>query len=284
MADLAIAQRLAESWSSPADASSPWLSPSTALQAIRSVAVPDVGVSGLEHRPVFPEGTSVTARGDVRPERAGQSVAGQNLISNGDFSYGDSMWSVRNWQGLGDSSVAPYYSVQAGALCTTLERGQQVLGGWPWDDRRLTPSSFELERGKRYRLSLRAWSSGPKPVDLVVKVGHQKAPYTPALVAAVPVQAEPGRFDIEFVAERDDRMAGLAFVASSASDGPQGDTAQGDTAQGDTAPSELCIDDVMLQAMGAARPRPVGAKGRRPHTDEQRLPVATSRGAPSQRR
>jgi hypothetical protein len=204
----------------------PWLSPRAALQALRSVATPF-----LRDDSNYPRGTRVVARGNVRPETLRRERT-RNFITNGDFSRGDVMWSVRSWQGYGDASVAAYYSVQAGALCTALERNQQVMGGWPWDDRRLTPSSFELERGKRYRLSLRAWSSGPEIVELVVKVGHQKEPYTPSLVAKVPLQAEPGLFDIDFVAARRDTFAGFAFVATSPHDQPH---------------SEFCIDDVSVR-------------------------------------
>jgi hypothetical protein len=210
----------------PADSASPvWLSPHAALSAIRAVTRPY-----LDGAASYPRGTRVRARGNIRPDSGG------NFITNGDFSRGDVMWSVRSWQGFSDTSVAAYYSVQAGALCTTLERNQQVLGGWPWDDRRLSPSSFELERGKRYRLSLRAWSSGPELVQLVVKVGHQQPPYDPALVARVPITAEPGRFDVDFVAARRDTFAGFAFVATSPSDEPL---------------SEFCIDDVSVRPIEA---------------------------------
>jgi hypothetical protein len=207
------------------DALAPWLSPHAALSAIRNLAKPH-----LAGAPGYPKGTRILARGNVRPER------GRNFITNGDFSRGDLMWSVRSWQGFGDSSVAPYYSVQAGALCTSIERSQQVLGGWPWDDRRLSPSSFDLERGKRYRLSLRAWSSGPELVQLVVKVGQQSPPYTPALVARVPITAEPGLFDIDFVSPRHDTRAGFAFVATGSPEQPL---------------SEFCIDDVSVRPLDA---------------------------------
>jgi hypothetical protein len=210
----------------PVDPDAPWLSPSAALRAIRSVATPF-----LRDDSMYPRGTRVVARGNVRPESLSPERT-RNFITNGDFSRGDVMWSVRSWQGFGDTSLAAYYSVQAGALCTALDRNQQVMGGWPWDDRRLNPSSFELEPGQRYRLSLRAWSSGPERVELVVKVGHQKEPYTPALVAKVPLQAEPGLFDIDFVAARRDTFAGFAFVATSPRDQPH---------------SEFCIDDVSVR-------------------------------------
>jgi hypothetical protein len=215
----------------PRDTAPPWLSPHAALSAIRTVTMPY-----LQGAPSFPKGTRVRARGNVRADISPES--GRNLITNGDFSRGDVMWSVRSWQGFGDTSVAAYYSVQAGALCTTLQRNQQVLGGWPWDDRRLSPSSFELERGKSYRVSLRAWSSGPELVQVVVKVGHQKPPYEPALVAKVPITAEPGLFDIDFVAARSDALSGFAFVATGPSDRPV---------------SEFCIDDVAVRPIDADR-------------------------------
>jgi hypothetical protein len=209
----------------PRDATPPWPSPQAALSAIRAVTGPY-----LEGASSYPRGTRVVARGNIRAE------PGHNFITNGDFSRGAVMWSVRSWRGFGDTSVAAYYSVQTGALCTAVERNGQGLGGWPWDDRRLSPSSFDLERGKRYRLSLRAWSTGSERVQLVVKVGHQKPPYTPALVTKVPIGAEPGLFEIDFVAAHHDTSAGFAFVA---------------TNPVDRSLSAFCIDDVSVRPIDA---------------------------------
>jgi len=162
---------------------------------------------------------------------------GPNLITNGDFSQGTALWSVRRW----DDFVAPEptalapYDVVRGALCTTVRSGAFVIGGWPWDDRSLSPNSFALERGQRYRVSLRAWIKGPLQVALVFKVGHQEQPYDAAIVAAVPVTQIPRLFSIAFEPHADDDNAGVGFVANA--------VANPDTPFGS---SELCIDDVKL--------------------------------------
>jgi hypothetical protein len=132
------------------------------------------------------------------------------------------------------TALAPYDVVQ-GALCTTLRSGAFVLGGWPWDDRSLSPNSFALERGQRYRVSLRAWIKGPLQVALVFKVGHQQQPYDAALVAAVPVTQIPRLFSIAFEPHADDDDAGVGFVANA--------VANPATPFGS---SDLCIDDVQL--------------------------------------
>jgi hypothetical protein len=165
------------------------------------------------------------------------AAIGPNLVTNGDFSQGTALWSVRRW----DDFVAPVpaalapYDVVQGALCTTLRSGAFVLGGWPWDDRSLSPNSFTLERGQRYRVSLRAWIKGPLQVALVFKVGHQEQPHDAALVAAVPVTQIPRLFSIAFEPHADDDNAGVGFVANAVADPatPFGS-------------SDLCIDDVQL--------------------------------------
>jgi hypothetical protein len=132
------------------------------------------------------------------------------------------------------TSLAPY-DVVDGALCTTLRSGAFVLGGWPWDDRSLSPNSFALERGQRYRVSLRAWIKGPLQVALVFKVGHQEPPYDATLVASVPVTQLQRRFSITFEPHADDDNAGVGFVANAVPD-----------AALPFASSDLCIDDVTL--------------------------------------
>jgi hypothetical protein len=161
---------------------------------------------------------------------------GPNLITNGDFSQGTALWQVRRWDPSGPppSALAPF-DVVDGALCTTIRGGDFVVAGWPWDDRSLAPNSFELERGQRYRLSLRAWSRGPWPVALIAKVGHRSNPYTPAQQATVPVTQVPHVFSVAFEPHADDDEAGLAFAASAIhSSGSR------------VGASELCIDDVRV--------------------------------------
>ncbi|HEU4576933.1 MAG TPA: hypothetical protein VFS67_01665 [Polyangiaceae bacterium] len=162
---------------------------------------------------------------------------GPNLVTNGDFSHGTALWSVRRWDDFVAQvpSALARYDVVEGALCTTLPSGAFVLGGWPWDDRSLSPNSFALQRGQRYRVSLRAWIKGPLQVALVFKVGHQEPPYDAALVAGVPVTQLQRRFSIAFEPHADDDNAGVGFVANAVADPAL-----------PFAASDLCIDDVTL--------------------------------------
>jgi hypothetical protein len=186
-------------------------------------------VPDFRDEPSYPNDAVVSSRGDVAVARGG------NLLTNGDFSSGDVLWSVRQLKASGDLSADAGFAVREGALCGVVWSGEYVLGGWPFGDRRLSPNSFEIVRGARYRLSLRAWSPGPKPVDLVVKVGHQEAPFAASLVAVVPVGATPERFDVEFVARGSDDNAGFAFIGACPLEVGRG---------------ELCLDDVVFQEVG----------------------------------
>lgn len=191
---------------------------------------------GLPARSFLLPGFSASAQADPQ-QMPLPAASGPNLVTNGDFSQGTALWSVRQWDGLvGPASAAlARFEVVQGALCTTIANGEFVLGGWPWEDRSLSPHSFELERGQRYRLSLRAWSKGPLPVALVIKVGQQRQPYSPAIVARVPVTQLTQFFSVAFEPHADDDDAGIAFAASAIAT-PE--------ALGDS--SDLCIDDVRL--------------------------------------
>ncbi|MEO8177256.1 MAG: hypothetical protein ABI895_00345 [Deltaproteobacteria bacterium] len=162
---------------------------------------------------------------------------GPNLVTNGDFSQGTALWSVVRW----DSFVGPPSTVRApfdivkGALCTTLRGGDLAHGSWPAEDRSLSPHSFELERGQRYRLSLRVWTKGPLPVSLLFKVGHQSEPYAAAVVATVPVTQLPQLLSVAFEPHADDADAGIAFAASALV-----------TPEARLGSSDLCIDDVRV--------------------------------------
>lgn len=195
----------------------------TVSSLLRSVAMPL-----LLDDANFPESAVVVARGDIAADEA---TLGHNFLSNGDFSQGELMWSVRKMKPFGDTGSRATFAVRDGVLCTRLDETRQIVGGSPWEDRRLGPGSFPLVKGEAYRLSMRAWSPGSDPVELVVKIGHSNEPYTPALVAAVPVAVTPGRFDIDFVSGVEDDAAGFAFVASGRAGGARG---------------ELCLDDVSV--------------------------------------
>jgi hypothetical protein len=196
----------------------------------------------LPARSIVVPGFAATVQA-ARREMPLPPALGPNLVTNGDFSHGTALWSVRRWDffdGRTPTVRAPFEIVD-GALCTTIRGGEIVIGGWPWEDRSLSPSSFELERGQRYRLSLRAWTKGPLPVALVFKVAHQYDPYDPAVVATVPVTQVPHLFSVTFEPHGKDDEAGVAFVASALANRP--------ALPGS---SDLCIDDV--QVTREARP------------------------------
>jgi hypothetical protein len=161
------------------------------------------------------------------------AAGGRNLLSNGDFSQGEAMWSVREWQDMTSFGSIPYYVV-AGALCTRVRGGQHAVGGWPWDDHSLKPDHVELEAGRRYGFSVKAWVKGSLPVQLLFKLGHQSAPNQSMLGMMVPVSAAVQSYGVEFTAPRDDDRAGVAFVLSTAPGAGQ---------------TELCVDDVTLLAL-----------------------------------
>ncbi len=153
---------------------------------------------------------------------------------------GDSMWLVTYSRDLlRTPAVQPDYRVVPGELCSLVSGTQHLLGGWPWDASRSEPSSFELEAGQRYRLSLRASASGPLPVKLLIKVGHQKvgknvAPQPAAVVAAVPVTPTRQLFTVDFEPQLADDEAGVAFVLSSTD------------ASAGTAQSKVCLHEIAL--------------------------------------
>ncbi len=153
---------------------------------------------------------------------------GPNLIENGDLSAGAALWSTSLWPPLEAPKPVPS-RVEAGALCASVRGGENVILGWPGDP--ATPKGFELTPGKRYRFSFRAWSSGPLPVRVVAKAGHQEFPYTAAVQAPVAVSPEQQVFALDFEPEQADAKAGVAFILSA----PRGD-----------GKNDVCVDDVAL--------------------------------------
>ncbi len=157
---------------------------------------------------------------------------GRNLVTNGDFSKGAALWSIRVWNDLESfpATIAAHRFLD-GALCVKLRAGERRLGGWPFGKADLLPNSFELLGARPYRLSLRAWVSGSLAMQLAVKVGQQTAPYTQTLAALVPVTAERQSFVVDFTAPHSELNGGIAWLASAAADGAEG---------------ELCVDDISV--------------------------------------
>jgi hypothetical protein len=106
--------------------------------------------------------------------------------------------------------------------------GQEIIVGWPVSG---SADSFALVAGTRYELSLRAAVSGTLPVECVIKVGHQVAPYTAAFATRLPLGATLERLDTAFTPDHDDDRAGLAVECRGA---PGSSVA------------DVCIDDVSL--------------------------------------
>jgi endoglucanase len=153
-----------------------------------------------------------------------------NLISNGDFSQGLAPWGAH---AAGDdqgrtAAPPPEPRLIDGALCTTVHGGQEVIVGWPVSG---SSESFALTAGKSYALFLRISASGPLPVQCVIKVGHQIAPYTAAFTTRLPSNATLQRFAVTFAPDHDDDRAGVALECR---------------AEAGTSVADVCIDDVSL--------------------------------------
>jgi hypothetical protein len=118
--------------------------------------------------------------------------------------------------------------LENGALCTSVKGGQEIIVGWPVSG---SADSFALVAGARYELSLRASVSGTLPVECVIKVGHQVAPYTAAFATSLPLRPTLERFDAAFTPDHDDDRAGLAVECRGASGSSLAD---------------VCIDDVSV--------------------------------------
>jgi hypothetical protein len=151
-----------------------------------------------------------------------------NRVSNGDFSSGIAPWGAHVAGGA--SSEPPLEPrLEDGALCTTVKGGQEIIVGWPVAG---SAESFALISGARYELSLRASVSGAVPVECVIKVGHQVAPYTAAFTTKLPLGPALERFSTAFTPDHDDDRAGLAVECRGA---PGSSVA------------DVCIDDVSVR-------------------------------------
>jgi hypothetical protein len=106
--------------------------------------------------------------------------------------------------------------------------GQEIIVGWPVSG---SAESFALVAGAKYELSLRASVSGALPVECVIKVGHQVAPYTAAFATSLPLGPALERFSTAFTPDHPDDRAGLALECRGA---PGSSVA------------DVCIDDVSV--------------------------------------
>jgi hypothetical protein len=159
--------------------------------------------------------------------------ASASLLPERPFSDASRAWQVRRWDDLSTEPLesAPHEFVR-GDLCVTLAQSQRVLGAWPWAPTGApAPADLALAAGRPYRVVFRAWAREPLPAQLLVAVGHARAPFSAAAGARVPVSSEPRWFAVDFVPSHDDPSAGIAFLA---------------TADDETDLTRVCVGDVML--------------------------------------
>ena len=184
-------------------------------------AVATGGVTGSGGSTPAGGATGTGGAGDM-----GGASGGPNLITNGDFSMGDMMWSVDN------SSVT--HQVTNGQFCLMVTNTSPSFHlGWP----ATSSQAISLAPGM-YRLSYKASSSGPLNVTIQPKVGLAVDPYTADFptgnAVTDPVTATLQSFTHTFTTTATDKQAGLAF--SIAPNGTSGMTT-------------VCFDDVALQKL-----------------------------------
>jgi len=110
-------------------------------------------------------GTDVAQGTDAAQTMQDTGGAGTNLITNGDFSMGQTDWAIVSGTGT--------ISTPTGQLCVSVASGQVAILGWPE-----TPGApnLPLTAGASYTLSYMAMATPAVIVD--AKVGHTTSPYT----------------------------------------------------------------------------------------------------------
>jgi hypothetical protein len=142
-----------------------------------------------------------------------------NLVENGDFGDGDTLWTFE--------PARASYSISNGALCVDIGAGESVSLGWPSN----MSQAFALSSGQSYTFSYVASSSGPLGVSVTSKIGHAAPPYTTHFEQGVSVESTPQSYSHPFTVVEADDGAGLVFSIS----GAQG--------EGTTT---VCFDDVSV--------------------------------------
>jgi len=152
----------------------------------------------------------------------GGGPSGPNLITNGDFSMGETSWKVDV------ASVA--HSIVDGRECLMVSGGAvSFFLGWP----AAVENALTLKGGTAYTLSYRASSTGPLSVKVESKVGKAVTPFTDDLPLVTDmVGTSLQTFMHTFTPTADDTQAGVAFKVT-----PGTMTSQMTT---------VCFDDVVL--------------------------------------
>lgn len=150
-----------------------------------------------------------------------------NLLENGSF---DS--TSAPWQGgftppaSGSVQVQAPGGGQGGVLCLTMDNS----GQFAWDAQ-LEQGGFQLERGKRYAMAFRAWSSAPALVRTTL--GMAGVPYREHFVRYYELGAQPRQWQESIdMGDPSEGSHRLAFQVG----GPAARTV----------PVTICIDDVQL--------------------------------------
>jgi len=160
---------------------------------------------------------------------------GPNLLPGGNSEAGLGLWGSTLLHGfvtpLGEwkTSYLPVghaeTRVTRGALCTTVQGGQNVALAWEG------APDVSFEPKKRYHLQFRMSSSGPLPVHATVKVGCREPPWTYVVRAPIPVTDRETSYAVDFLPSYAEARGGVAFVLSAPRSEQQ---------------SEVCLGDITL--------------------------------------
>jgi hypothetical protein len=130
--------------------------------------------------------------------------AGTNLVTNGDFSQGTTLWGIVN----GSAMIAAANN----ELCVTVAANMGVTLGWPENS---TDPPLMLPMSASYTFSYKARASMAS-VTVDAKVGHSVSPYTADFETAndgVTTSLQP--FTHPFTATAGDTSTGIAFAFTS---------------------------------------------------------------------
>ena len=151
---------------------------------------------------------------------SGGAPGGTNLITNGDFSQGETSWKYILNNGGTDNHM-----IRNGQFCATIGNQSVTIG---WDP---MPAMLMLAAGTHYRFSYTA--SASNPVTFNAKVGHAIDPFTTDFeMDNVPISTNLTSHNHDFTPGNPDDRTGIAFIIQ----GPGNGT------------SDVCIDDVSLTA------------------------------------
>jgi hypothetical protein len=135
---------------------------------------------------------------------SGGAGPGENLVENGDFDDGETLWTFE--------PAPASYSISNGALCVSIGAGESVSLGWPSN----TSHAFALSAGQSYTFSYVASSSGPLGVSVTSKIGHALPPYTTHFEQGTSVSSTPQSYSHAFDVVNADAGAGLVFSMTGA--------------------------------------------------------------------